>query len=322
MCLEVVLKKSTITIRYDGADLAGHQMDVSDLAPALLGLSDIFKIANTKYNGDRASIRVLISTDIEHQCFQFDIHIVQSLWDQAKTTLLGNDNIASAEEIGKWIGLIGGGSGSIYGLLKFLKWLKEGNADTSELKVENSSNSTTIITGPNASITVYSPTYELSKDQIVLKNVKKVVSPITKDGYDSVEFESNNEVEALSSKDAASIIDATSHAAEELNNPQFVKAWVTVYSPVYDKSSTSWRFRFGESHHYMDISKTDIAKNALERGGAMIEDSYYVRLQITQERTNSGSLKNSYKILKVLDFRPAPRQSSILDSLEHEIKKD
>ena len=171
------------------------------------------------------------------------------------------------------------------------------------------------MTGDNANITVHSPTFKLSKDQGALKNVKKVVQPITKDGYDSVEFESNGEVEALSSKDAASIIAATSIAAEELNVPQLLSAWVTVYSPVYDQDAKAWRFRFGESHFYMDISETDIAKDAIKRGGAMVHDAYYVRLQISQEHTDGGNIKNYYKILEVLDFKPARiyKQTSMLD---------
>ena len=321
------MKKSTITIRYDGADLAEHQMDVSDLAPSLLSLSELYQIANKRFNGDRASIKVLISTDIEHQCFQFDIQVVQNLWDQAKH-LLGDDKIASAKEIGEWFGLIGKGgvSGvSVYGLFKYFKWLKERNVDAAELKVERGPNTTKImVTGDNANITVHSPTFELSKDKRVLNNVQKVVKPITKDGYDSVEFESNGEVEVLSSKDAAAIIEATSFATEELDAPQVLKAWIAVYSPVYDKDAKSWRFRFGEPHFYMDISETNIASDAINRGGAMVQDAYYVRLQISQERKDNGNIKNHYKILEVLDFKPAQiyKQTNILDGLTHEIKKD
>lgn len=40
------------TIRYDGPALSEHDMDVQDLAPALLALADIIQIANRKFNGD------------------------------------------------------------------------------------------------------------------------------------------------------------------------------------------------------------------------------------------------------------------------------
>jgi len=82
-----------------------------------------------------------------------------------------------------------------------------------------------------------------------------------------------------------------------------------VYSPVYDTDATTWRFSYGDIHVYMDISETDIEERAFERGGAMINDTYKVRLEITQTLTESGKPTNHYKILEVLDFKPRPNQS-------------
>lgn len=40
------------TIKYDGPELSGGEMDVRDLTPALLALGEIAKVANQKFNGD------------------------------------------------------------------------------------------------------------------------------------------------------------------------------------------------------------------------------------------------------------------------------
>ncbi len=85
-------------IRYDGQALAGHEMNVQDLAPALLAVSNIVQIANRKFNGDGATIRVLVDADVEQQCFQLDLSLVQSLFDQA-AVLVGAKDIATAKEI-------------------------------------------------------------------------------------------------------------------------------------------------------------------------------------------------------------------------------
>ena len=61
------------TIRYDGSALSGHEIDVQDLAPALLALADIIQIANRKFNGDRADVKVTVSADVEQQCFMIDL---------------------------------------------------------------------------------------------------------------------------------------------------------------------------------------------------------------------------------------------------------
>lgn len=72
-----------IRLRYDGPALAGHQMDVAHLAPALLAVGDICKIANRKFNADKASVQVLVSVDLDHKCFEISFDLVQTLWSHA-----------------------------------------------------------------------------------------------------------------------------------------------------------------------------------------------------------------------------------------------
>ena len=95
------MSKATAIIRYDGPALAAHSMDVSDLAPALLGLSEIAKIANRKINGDQSSVKVYISVDTEQKCFQFNIEIAQTLL-QHVSLLIHNEHMATAKEIAEW----------------------------------------------------------------------------------------------------------------------------------------------------------------------------------------------------------------------------
>lgn len=88
------------TIRYDGPALAGHEIDVQELAPALLALADIIQLANKRFNGDAAGMRVLVKADVEQRCFQIDLHLIQSIAKQAKA-LFSDDNLKSAEDIAK-----------------------------------------------------------------------------------------------------------------------------------------------------------------------------------------------------------------------------
>ena len=281
-------------------------MDVSDLASALIGISALYQHANSRFNGDKASVKILISTDTEHQCFQFDIQVVQSLWGQAKT-LLKDTDIASAKELSEWLGLISGGGASAYGLFRFLKWLKGRDTSSSELKIDSGANSTTVaVIGSNNIITVHKEAFELAKDQAALGSVKNIIEPITENDYDSLEFEHEAEIEVISSEDTGHIIRTVADGAGELvDEPQVVSAWITVYAPVYDPTVKSWRFRYGEVHYYMDISETNIAEDAINRGGAAINDTYFVSMEMRQEHTLGGKIKNHYKITEVMDFKPA-----------------
>lgn len=75
-----VTKHVRTTIRYDGPALADHEMDVQDLAPALLVLADLIQIANQKFNGKNANMKVLVNADVEQKCFMIDISLVQTFF--------------------------------------------------------------------------------------------------------------------------------------------------------------------------------------------------------------------------------------------------
>ena len=88
-----------------------------------------------------------------------------------------------------------------------------------------------------------------------------------------------------------------------------------MHSPVYEKDAKNWRFEYGDKYETMDISETDIAEKAIERGGALVNDTYKVTLQITQTRTPSGRFNNRYKIKNVIEFRPSSlmHQTNLFD---------
>ena len=173
------------TIRYDGPALAGHEIDVQELAPALLALAEIIQIANRKFNGDSAAMRVLVKADAEQRCYQVHLHLVQSLYEQART-ILGRDDIRTAKEIAEWVGLIVGPT-SLFGLLAWLF----GKRPPSESKIEvaNGQSGTVIITrGDGNKITVNNHVYQLATDPVVQAQAKQVLRPLERKGYDSLDF--------------------------------------------------------------------------------------------------------------------------------------
>lgn len=179
-------------IRYDGPALAGHEMDVQDLAPALLAMAEIVQIANRKFNGDGVSIRVMVDADVEQQCFQLDLSLVQSFLDQA-ATLLGHKDVATAKEIAEWVGIIGG-AGSSIGLFALLKRIYGGKSEAKPgvTLTTGSQTGTTIINIAGdvhvQSIEVPTETAKLLVDPDVAKNVKAVLKPLEREGYEDLTF--------------------------------------------------------------------------------------------------------------------------------------
>lgn len=177
-------------IRYDGPALAGHEMDVQDLAPALLAMAEIVQIANRKFNGNAVSIRVMVDADVEQQCFQLDLSLVQSIFDQA-AVLIGSKDIATAKEIAEWVGIIGGSGLGLFGLLKRIYGGK-GDANPGVTLTTGSQTGITIVNISGDvhvhSIEVPTETARLLVDPDVAKNVKAVLGPLVREGYEDVTF--------------------------------------------------------------------------------------------------------------------------------------
>ncbi|MEQ8735026.1 MAG: hypothetical protein RIC29_08885 [Rhodospirillaceae bacterium] len=189
------MSKTAAIVRYDGPALAGHSMDVADLAPALLALSGLVKTANRKFNGGRSSVKVLVNVDTEQQCFQFYIEIAQTLLQQA-ALLVQDERVATAKEIAEWIGLIGGTALSGGGIFQLYKWLAKNKVSSLEqLEIQEGDDNVILKNVNNSgSITVNKNTYLMMGEPSVLKNVKSVIKPLTGTGYEKLQFEHDDVV--------------------------------------------------------------------------------------------------------------------------------
>ena len=196
-----------IIIRYDGPVLVDHRMDISDLAPALIWISELCKIANSKFNDERASVKVLMRADIEQKCIQLDLNVVLSIWDGIKS-LISDNEIKSAKELLEWIGIIGG---PIFGAIKLSSYLENKNVNSIEYTVKDGKNIAQInIQGDNNTVNnivyAYKESIDLLRDEKAVASIKKFVSPVVKEGYEVLEFESESKTESITKSEAAAII--------------------------------------------------------------------------------------------------------------------
>ncbi len=204
-------------------------------------MSEIVKIYNKKFNGDRSAVKVLVNVDTEQKCFQFSIEITQTLF-QHVSLFLFSEKIAAAKEIAEWIGIIGV-SGS--GLFQFYKWMAKQNVSLNELDIEEDGNSVTISnSGDNSNITINNNTYIIMNDKNVLKNVKDVVRPLTNEGYDKLQFEQDEEItEEISSEEGKKIYNINMDSLEL--QPRVNKT--TYATKLKVKNLTSWGIQGGHS---------------------------------------------------------------------------
>ncbi len=301
--------KQEFSVAYDGTSrVDDHTIDVETLAPALLAMGRLIREANTQFNGKESTAKVLVVSDFEHKCFNVNFEVVLQIFEQIQT-LLGDDGVKSAKDLLEWIGLIGTPIVGGFSLLGFLKWragreIIEKTTDTDKGIV------TVHVKGKGNSVQVTNNVLQLSENVVALKAVRDAFSPVGKDGFDNVKIRLGDTVVSMIDRpEVDAIVNSATVGISEQQAPDETppdptpkNAWLSVYSPVFDKSAAQWRFKLGTDVIYADISGTTIAADALARGGASPNDAYNVKLEIT-EPSRSG--RAHYRILDVLRFVPA-----------------
>lgn len=289
-------------IKFDGPVLAGKAMDVADLAPSLIALSDLLKLANKHFNGDRSGLKILVNADLEQNCFELAISLVQTIWD-ATNSLIADDNVIKAKEIAEWIGIITGSGGvggiSLYGLIKFLKGKKVKGVTV--LKQQDGKNSVQIhIHGDGNSVTVPQPVYELYSKSDVRRKAVEVMRPLTKEGYDSLSFYKGKSVfESFSKNDVpteqgddlpevipTNVIKSSIHTTVRIRKPAYEgrSKWTIVYKKAIDAEmqDEEWLTKFQtnqvdappNSQLVVDLEETIVTN---ERGEAVEEPIYVIK---------------------------------------------
>ena len=188
-------KHITTTIRYDGPALTEHEMDVQALAPALLALAEMIQLANKKFNGDAATMKVLVKADIEQQCFQLDIHIVQSILETAKH-LFGTDEYKTAKEIAELLDLVlptGFAGGVWWFWRKFYGQETPPSGTDTAIQFEQHGGQTILATSSEGGqVTVNNNVFLLATDPEMVALAQKVLKPLKLDGYKTLGFYRDN----------------------------------------------------------------------------------------------------------------------------------
>jgi hypothetical protein len=296
-------------------------MDVKEFGGALIALGDLFHEANKTLNGDVSSVRVVIRPDIDGKCVDFSVEIIQTLIDAAKG-LFSGDHVTTAGGIIDWILRISGASalarGSFVGLIQFLK-KRDSRAIKGATEFQDADGNTLYRIeyedGSEPDV-LAAPVFKMATNKKIIRALERVTDPLREEeGITELEIykpDSPPEQKQRITKEQTPyfLTSATIEIPEPDNVPESdtITTTIRVYGPVYDPKAENWRFELDGKPEYIDISDTTIAADAIARGGAFVNDAYRVRLKVTQHTTQTGKIGIDYKVVKVLDFFPAPRQ--------------
>lgn len=293
------------TIAYDGDALRSGQMDVRDLAPALLGLGQVVQAANWRLNGDTVEVQVYVRADLRPGSFVFDIAVAQFLADAQTFLATNRDLIKDAQELLKLLGLVGGLG---MGLLRYLKTLGNRKPD----RIEPINDQASRVTIGNIHVEVRNEVIVLAGDEAVRSGLAQVLQPLSKPGIKTFEVrEGKGESPSLViADDEVPAITASPEETEYEEPALHEDTHVEVFEILKPALVPGRRWMLADRLRPFGVVMEDKAfQRRVERREITFGhgDLIKVRLRTRVTRDDDGKLHTTLKVVQVIDVYPAAK---------------
>lgn len=291
------MSQAIFVLTYDGPALRQHEMNVRDLAPAMLAVGEAFEALNVLYNGKAAKVAVNVRAH-EPGCFKVVFDVVQLL--REGTEFLSGTEVSGALNL---LQILFGGGSIAGGLIWLTKKLK-GKAPE---KIEK-------LTPGMLRLTLDDETYDIPielldayKDLRVRRAVEGFVAkPLQRPGIDEMIVDQSGKQLARVTGEEAPMFKAP-EPEDDVIVDDTRRAAFTIGSLDFDEDGM-WKLIDGNSPIKAKIDD--------KRFLAMIEndeirfakhDVLVCMVHFVQRRAVKG-LTNEYTVIEVLEHIPAPRQ--------------
>jgi hypothetical protein len=294
-------QKEKFQIIYDGEALQTHEMDIRDLAPALLAIGDLMEEANKIVYGDLATVNVNVKGSFKTGCFQVDLTLVQSLASQL-STLLTSENAVAVTQI---LSITGFNAMNCFGLLPLIKWVKNrpikkitklGNGkSTVEIDDEHKEVEDKVIdlyrnlrARKAVETIIFQPLQKKGIDEFAVKHDKSIVKVVEseKEYFKSPEPEDT----LVDENTIETVLQAVTVSFAEGNKWKFTDGNVQFYATIMDES-------------FISKVQTNLAKFAKD-------DILRVKLH-KKSYISGGFLKTDYEITEVIKHESVGKQIAL-----------
>jgi hypothetical protein len=292
-------RTESFRLKYDGEALAENAIDVSDLAPALLALSDLIQEANKIANDDRGGTISLKVKATSPGSFNIDIQALQTGWDVAADFLTGK-NVTAIDDLLELLGI----PGTALGLIQIYRFLRGRKPKKVE---EKSGDSVEIYNEVDESVTINRNEYNFYLSPAMKKHLYKVLKPLEKEGIETVEFESGTSATKVQKSEIGYFQPSTTE--DEPLQETVRDTFVNVSHVWLDNEAGKWKFKEGGNTTWSAVIHDQEFLKKLIKGEVSLSgaDTLKVRVKQAQYRTDDG-IKSEYEILQVLEHIKGAQQ--------------
>ena len=301
------MSEAVFQLVYDGEAVRDGEMEVADLAPALLGMGQAVRAAARIADGDAVSASVRVKAH-QHGSFQVWLSLAVEGASEFWRFWKSPDGEA-AKSLLEAMGIIATGTGMAgAGLISFIKWLKGRQPE----KVERPDDGTVLVTVDAVTIAVDPAVFQMAFDPAVRAGLERVVAePLDKDGIDVVRFGGATINEEVTKEERHAF-----RAPLVTEGDAFVNRHTRPFSIVSLSFKPGQKWKLNDGHGaarsvtMLDqsfIDKVNRSEIRFAKGDLLICDV------VERSRRTPGGFKSEYEIVKVIEHQPAPSQQRFDD---------
>ncbi len=297
-------KKTIFHVKYDGPALTSNEMNVKDLAPALLAIGELLEEANDLLNERKTRVSVNIKAT-EEGSVDIVLSVIQDFWNQT-VSLFDSDDVNAIVNAKELLGivLLGGVGVGTSGLVGLLKWLKNRpiknvtKLEAGEFKIELNDGEIKVCNEKEI---------KLFRTISIRKKVEAFVkTPLLKNGVESVTFSENKERQIKITKEESDYFIAPD-VKEEVINEQEIETNLTMINVSFQKDG-KWKFSDGANAFFAGIEDEEFVEKVQRNQIVFAKDDILKVILGIRQFILDGNMKAEYVIKKVLNHRSAAAQ--------------
>lgn len=306
------MSEANLTLVFDGSSVTNGEIDVQDLAPALLSMGEMIQAANYEINGNKAQIALKVKATSKGS-FEVDLTLIQSLVESTKALFVfaegHKDGIAAANELADLLFKIVTGTAAVGGvmgggLIALIKFLKGRKPD----KIEKVNGDIHVHIGDNYFVTNYQ-TIQLAESVAVREQAKKTVSALSKNGIDKIKIKRPANTDLEVSKGEVGYFDYEEIEEELLDETRTMTLQIINLS---FKEDNKWRVTDGGDPFSATIEDVAFLNKIANDEVAFSKGDYLVCDVRERQFSTSKGLKKERSIIKVKTHKPAAQQLRLL----------
>lgn len=297
-----------MTLVFDGPSVDDGEIDVQDLAPALLAMGELIQAANQEINGNKAQISVKVRATAEGS-FEVDLALIQSFLENTKILFdfaaENKDGIAAANELTELLFKFVGGTvtmgGGLFALVKFLKGRKPD-------KIEHNGGDVYIHIGDNHFVT-NQRTIQLAESVAVREQAKKAISSLSNNGIDKIKVKRSGHDDLEVSKSEVGYFEYEETEEELADETRTMTLQIISLS---FKEDNKWRVTDGGEPFSATIEDSTFLNKIANNEIAFSKGDYLVCEVRERQFRSSKGLKKERSIIEVKDHKPAAQQLRLI----------